>query len=56
MITGHLASPYPLPALSPLLLFLLGYAAILAIPGPNLLAVGLVSALRGPREIGRAHV
>lgn len=49
MITGHLASPHPLPALSPLLLFLLGYAAILAIPGPNLLAVGLVSALRGPR-------
>ncbi len=33
----------------PLLVFLLGYGAILATPGPNLLVIGSIAALRGVR-------
>jgi threonine/homoserine/homoserine lactone efflux protein len=31
--------------------FLLGYAAVLAVPGPNMLAIGTISALRGLRAV-----
>jgi threonine/homoserine/homoserine lactone efflux protein len=44
-MTGHAA------AASPLLGFLLGYLAVIAAPGPNMLAIGTLAALRGFRGV-----